>query len=79
MRARVLLCRLENLNEQQPSVQHSANQALMVKWPEGIHTSLKGRLNSQRVRKKPGTEHRLINTFPTVKHGGDRIMQGAGD
>lgn len=51
----------------------------MVKWPEGIHTSLKGRLNSQRARKKPGTEHRLINTFPTVKHGGDRIVQGAGD
>ena len=39
---RVPLWRLENLPEGQPSLQHSNNQAFMVEWPDGSHSSLKG-------------------------------------
>ena len=36
------LWRWENLPEGQPSMQHSTNQAYMVEWPDGSHSSLKG-------------------------------------
>ena len=32
----------ENLPEVQPSLQHSTNQAFMVEWPDGSHSSVKG-------------------------------------
>ena len=31
-----------NLPEGQPSLQHSSNQAFMVEWPDGSHSSVKG-------------------------------------
>ena len=31
-----------NLPEGQPSLQHSTNQACMVEWPDGSHSSVKG-------------------------------------
>ena len=40
--SRVPLWRWENLPEGQPSLQHSTNQALMVEWPDGSHSSVKG-------------------------------------
>ncbi|KAK3565349.1 hypothetical protein QTP86_007138 [Hemibagrus guttatus] len=33
---------LENLPEEQPSLQHFTNQACMVEWPEESHSSVKG-------------------------------------
>ena len=33
---------IENLAEGQPSLQHSTNQAFMVEWPDGSHSSVKG-------------------------------------
>ena len=47
----------ENLPEGQPSLQHSTNQAFMVEWPDGRHSSVKGTLgvcqnNSQTMRNK---------------------------
>ena len=39
-RAPVSLWRWENLPEGQPSLQHSTNQALMVEWPDGSHSSV---------------------------------------
>ena len=38
------LWRWENISEGQPSLQHSTNQAFMVEWPEGSHSSVKGTL-----------------------------------
>ena len=32
----------KNLPERQPSLQHSTNQAFMVEWPDGSHSSVKG-------------------------------------
>jgi hypothetical protein len=32
----------ENLPEGQPSLQYFTNQAFMVEWPDGSHSSLKG-------------------------------------
>ena len=40
--SRVPLWRWENLTEGQPSLQHSTNQAFMVEWPDGSHSSVKG-------------------------------------
>ena len=34
---------VENLPEGQPSLQHSTNQAFMVEWPDGSHSSVKGK------------------------------------
>ena len=41
-RAPVSLWRWESLKEGQPSLQHSNNQAFMVEWPDGSHSSVKG-------------------------------------
>ena len=34
--------KMEKLPEGQPSLQHSPNQAFMVEWPDGSHSSVKG-------------------------------------
>ena len=39
---RVPLWKWENLPEGQPSLQDSTNQAFMVEWPDGSHSSVKG-------------------------------------
>ena len=39
---RAPLWRWENLPEGQPSLQRSTNQAFMVEWPDGSHSSVKG-------------------------------------
>ena len=41
--SRVPLWWWENLPEGQPSLQHSTNQALKVEWPNGSHSSVKGK------------------------------------
>ena len=38
----VRLWRWDNLPEEQPSLQYSTNQAYMVEWPDGSHSSVKG-------------------------------------
>uniref|UniRef100_A0AAZ3Q8F0 Transposase n=1 Tax=Oncorhynchus tshawytscha TaxID=74940 RepID=A0AAZ3Q8F0_ONCTS len=38
--SRVLLWRWENLPEGQPSLQHSTNQAFIIEWPDGSHSSV---------------------------------------
>ena len=41
-RSRVPLWRWENIPEGQPSLQNSTNQGVMVEWPDGSHSSVKG-------------------------------------
>ena len=74
----VALWREENLPKGQQSLQHSTNQACMVEWPEGCHTSKRHmtaclEFDKRHLKDSPHAHH-LANTIPTVKHGGGSIM-----
>ncbi len=45
-----------------------------ILWSDETKLELFGHNSQRRVRRKPGTEHHLINTIPTVTHGGGSIM-----
>ena len=45
-----------------------------VSWSDEIKIELFGRNSKRYVWHKPNNAHHPVNTFPTVKHGGDRIM-----
>ncbi|KAK3508629.1 hypothetical protein QTP70_000916 [Hemibagrus guttatus] len=45
-----------------------------ILWSHETKTELFGLNGKHHVWRKPGTAHHLVNTIPTVKHGGGSIM-----
>ena len=67
------LWRWENLPEGQPSLQHPTNQAFMVEWPDGSHSSVKAHDSPLGVCQRH-LKSRKPGTIPMVKHDGGSIM-----